>query len=85
MASIITIPAIHLIGTKLRRWTRVFIECRQEIDQNWGMRGTSSFLCSFRCPSEQLVFVGSCGTVLGAWVGAFPILLDWNRAWQVSG
>lgn len=27
-----------------------------------------------------------CGgvTLVGAWLGAFPILLDWNRPWQVS-
>lgn len=23
-------------------------------------------------------------TVVGAWVGAFPIPLDWDRPWQVS-
>lgn len=23
-------------------------------------------------------------TVVGAWVGAFPIPLDWDRLWQVS-
>lgn len=24
------------------------------------------------------------GSVLGAWLGAFPIPLDWDRPWQVS-
>lgn len=23
-------------------------------------------------------------TLVGAWVGAFPIPLDWDRPWQVS-
>lgn len=38
----------------------------------------------FTCESDWIACLGSFGTVLGAWVGAFPILLDWNRAWQVS-
>ena len=27
---------------------------------------------------------GGLGTLLGAWVGAVPIPLDWDRDWQVS-
>ena len=27
---------------------------------------------------------GGIGTVLGAWLGAVPIPLDWDRDWQVS-
>ena len=28
------------------------------------------------------VWGGSVGTLLGAWLGAVPIPLDWDRAWQ---
>lgn len=28
------------------------------------------------------VFGGALGCALGAWVGAVPIPLDWDRAWQ---
>ena len=56
-----------------------------------GSRYTHSFLarCTlfpfrFASVSEKCLFVGVCFTLLGAWVGAFPILLDWNRPWQVN-
>ena len=32
---------------------------------------------------EYEVLVVSVATLVGAWVGAFPILLDWNKPWQV--
>lgn len=28
------------------------------------------------------VYTGSLGTVFGAWLGALPIALDWDRPWQ---
>lgn len=31
---------------------------------------------------EAVVLLGSFGAVLGAWVGAFSIPLDWDRPWQ---
>lgn len=37
----------------------------------------------FKGQREQLACMGALGTMGGAWVGAFPILLDWNRPWQV--
>lgn len=47
-----------------------------------------------QCPSPSLVFramsvwdtclqITVACTVVGAWVGAFPIPLDWERPWQV--
>ncbi|KAH7101687.1 GPI biosynthesis protein family Pig-F-domain-containing protein, partial [Auriculariales sp. MPI-PUGE-AT-0066] len=32
--------------------------------------------------AERHMLFASAGTVLGAWVGAFPIALDWDRPWQ---
>ena len=32
---------------------------------------------------ERLLIVSSVGAVVGAWLGAFVIPLDWERPWQV--
>eukprot|EP00731_Ephydatia_muelleri_P037815 Em0571g3a len=40
-------------------------------------------LQSFHHCKEQAAGVICVTTLLGAWCGAFPILLDWNRPWQV--
>ncbi len=37
----------------------------------------------FSRASEIGVYFGCLAALLGAWVGAFPILLDWRRPWQV--
>lgn len=42
---------------------------------------------SFRsvpCSLRDAVKIISLVTVAGAWVGAFPIPLDWDRDWQVD-
>lgn len=39
---------------------------------------------SFSRASEIGVYFGCIAALLGAWVGAFPILLDWRRPWQVG-
>lgn len=33
--------------------------------------------------SESIVFITSLCSIIGAWLGAFPIPLDWDRPWQV--
>ncbi|XP_060070612.1 phosphatidylinositol-glycan biosynthesis class F protein-like [Ylistrum balloti] len=38
------------------------------------------------CPdvgAESILYYSSIGSVLGAWLGALPIPLDWDRPWQV--
>ncbi|KAJ7201102.1 GPI biosynthesis protein family Pig-F-domain-containing protein, partial [Mycena pura] len=37
---------------------------------------------SARTPMERALLYPAVGTVLGAWVGAIPIALDWDRPWQ---
>eukprot|EP01135_Chromosphaera_perkinsii_P001921 Nk52_evm70s212 gene=Nk52_evmTU70s212 len=37
---------------------------------------------SFGNFEEFVMFCSSTGTLLGAWLGAFVIPLDWDRAWQ---
>ena len=36
-----------------------------------------------RSSAERHLLYAGAGAVLGAWVGAFPIALDWDRPWQV--
>lgn len=33
-------------------------------------------------PLGHQLFVNCCGAVVGSWIGAFPIPLDWDRSWQ---
>lgn len=32
---------------------------------------------------ESVIQVSAVSSIVGAWVGAFPIPLDWDRDWQV--
>ena len=34
-------------------------------------------------PVVQSLYVTATGAFIGAWFGAFPIPLDWDRPWQV--
>jgi len=36
---------------------------------------------SFRAPLDE-VYGGAVGACVGAWLGAVPIPLDWDREWQ---
>ena len=40
--------------------------------------------CAFHSePIVQCLYVVAMGAIIGAWFGAFPIPLDWDREWQV--
>merc|ERR1712096_394402 len=34
-------------------------------------------------PVADMLYCNAVGTFIGAWVGAFPIPLDWDRSWQI--
>jgi phosphatidylinositol glycan class F len=38
-------------------------------------------ICSITAPFDEC-FGGAVGALVGAWVGAVPIPLDWDREWQ---
>ena len=38
-------------------------------------------IISAQCPADE-VFGGAVGAFVGAWLGAIPIPLDWDREWQ---
>ena len=40
--------------------------------------------CRLSSALERWVCYSTLMILVGAWLGAFPILLDWNRPWQVS-
>lgn len=33
---------------------------------------------------ESIVYFSTICSIIGAWLGAFPIPLDWDRPWQVN-
>ncbi|KAG7096029.1 hypothetical protein E1B28_006710 [Marasmius oreades] len=37
---------------------------------------------SIRTPVERAILYPALGTVVGCWLGAIPIALDWDRPWQ---
>ena len=39
----------------------------------------------WRSGAEAAVFYPAVGAMIGAWAGAIPIPLDWDRPWQVRG
>lgn len=42
-------------------------------------------LCSWKAENarERILAFPIAGTLIGAWIGAVPIALDWDRPWQV--
>ncbi|KAK9453628.1 GPI biosynthesis protein family Pig-F-domain-containing protein [Dipodascopsis uninucleata] len=43
--------------------------------------GTWTLILSMRAPISE-TYGGAIGTIIGAWLGAIPIPLDWDREWQ---
>lgn len=43
------------------------------------------FSCNCRADlgPESVIKISAVSSIVGAWVGAFPIPLDWDRDWQV--
>ncbi|KZV91341.1 hypothetical protein EXIGLDRAFT_97710 [Exidia glandulosa HHB12029] len=76
LLSILTVstPA-YALGVPTIRQTTAFDAVR--------FRWTRLF-CDFmlQTDAERAMFYPSAGAVLGAWAGAFPIALDWDRPWQ---
>lgn len=46
------------------------------------MASSSSFLLRPENPIERALVYPVIGTFVGAWIGAIPIALDWDRPWQ---
>jgi len=69
MSSLAIVPASCIIGTQWDGWLH-FLSL--PLDNASGWNAPSIY---YYCPSV--------GCILGAWLGAFPIPLDWDRPWQV--
>ena len=39
---------------------------------------------SLQTPLEKLTVLPIAGAIVGAWLGAIPFALDWDRPWQVG-
>lgn len=44
----------------------------------------NEFYCSPELGAESIVYFSTICSIIGAWLGAFPIPLDWDRPWQVN-
>jgi len=68
---------------KRLHWIRLFAEFTWVIvlvlHDRW-----SETTYRIRSPIERAVVYPAVGSFIGAWLGAIPIALDWDRPWQVS-
>jgi len=62
-----TLPCVCTIGPSIDLWTKTW----------------ASYCKSREFTREFSVLVVSVCSVAGAWLGAFPIPLDWDRPWQI--
>lgn len=67
IAVLAVFPAAIQIGTDTARWNRIFLASK--------LKNMDT--------NEVALHLGGVGTVLGAWVSAIVIPLDWDRWWQV--
>ncbi|KAK3757863.1 hypothetical protein RRG08_014419 [Elysia crispata] len=67
LSSQVCLPFLLFLGLDLDAWLRVFTDNSSECID----------------PLEQLVYYTSICSLLGGWLGAVPIPLDWDRPWQV--
>lgn len=61
------LPALLIFGPEPDLLQRVFFETDLEKTD----------------PISHMLFINALGSILGSWLGAFPIPLDWDRPWQV--
>ena len=70
--------ACVLLGAPLDRWTWLFATCLAL--SAWPP--VDAWLYAAR-PCRPAIHLSSSGAVLGAWLGAVVVPLDWGFAWQV--
>ncbi|XP_058523971.1 phosphatidylinositol-glycan biosynthesis class F protein isoform X1 [Ochotona princeps] len=89
LSTFTTLPCLCLLGPNLKAWLRVFsrngqvnhVEARsQELHPGLSHGWQEPRVSSIWENSLQITTISSC---MGAWLGAFPIPLDWERPWQV--
>ncbi|XP_020414423.1 uncharacterized protein LOC18781784 isoform X2 [Prunus persica] len=46
------------------------------------MDGLATHICIAMDPVDYMICIPAHGVIIGAWFGAFPMPLDWERPWQ---
>ncbi len=67
LAVLAVLPTIAVFGPDTEDLAKVYLDT--------GITGDGD-------PLAGLLFTNALGAVVGAWLGAFPIPLDWDRPWQ---
>ncbi|PON75670.1 GPI biosynthesis protein Pig-F [Parasponia andersonii] len=76
MMSLFTaVPAASVFGSSWTDWQRIFalFDLHGYLQLAFGPIG----------PIDYVICLPANGAVLGAWFGAWPMPLDWERPWQV--
>ena len=60
----------------------IFFNREDESKDSKTMEEDNNCSCHFE-PMVECLYVAAMGAIIGAWFGAFPIPLDWDREWQV--
>lgn len=59
-----------------RNWDTIFVYTKRWSNRSW-------FTCRPIEPIDYLICLPAHGAIIGAWFGAWPMPLDWERTWQV--
>ena len=60
----------------------VFFNQEEQVKDDKDTFGEDNMSLSSYVPIAQALYVNAVGAFVGAWFGAFPIPLDWDRPWQ---
>ena len=83
-----SLPCSLVLGMNSTKWCNLFLlKSPAETSAYSAMEKTGVWLSSLAAqeggPLERSVWWCTLGTVVGVWLGAVPIPLDWDRPWQV--
>lgn len=85
LASLSTMPTAMHLGLRVREWLDVVLNLRS-VRVLVAPNGKGLMRAVHRAHNAQEMYLASTtiGAALGAYAGALPIPLDWDRPWQVS-
>ena len=77
-------PVVPLLSVDSRKWYLFITLQKNAFISNFQETSGSSISASSRNTLLEC-WGGFIGCLLGTWLGAIPIPLDWDRKWQVRG
>lgn len=84
MSSLAAVPLTCTLGFDQENWRRVLFFFEYVFYAYCAYKAVINiFLFRYQSSAEDLSAIPALATVLGAWIGAIPIPLDWDRPWQV--